>query len=104
MNQFGLEYIYTWKCHKETPCVVILNKNVLFFFIYKIREQEGGTGLAWGQGWYQWKGEGEGKGWKRVNMVQILCTHVCKWKTQLLKLFQNGERRDKGEWWWWWGG
>jgi hypothetical protein len=21
-----------------------------------------------------------------------------------LKLFQNGERRDKGEWWWWWGG
>jgi hypothetical protein len=23
-----------------------------------------------------------GKGYRRVNMVQILCTHVCKWKNQ----------------------
>jgi hypothetical protein len=20
------------------------------------------------------------KGWRRMNIVQILCTHVCKWK------------------------
>jgi hypothetical protein len=31
-------------------------------------------------GWYQWKGEEVGKGCGRVNIVQILCTHVCKWK------------------------
>jgi hypothetical protein len=33
--------MHTWKCHKETPCIAILNKNVIFFF-YKIREQESG--------------------------------------------------------------
>jgi hypothetical protein len=30
MNQFGLHYIYTWKCHKETPCIAILSKNAIF--------------------------------------------------------------------------
>jgi hypothetical protein len=28
------------------------------------------------------RGEEVGKGCGRVNMVQILCTHVCKWKTR----------------------
>jgi hypothetical protein len=27
-------------------------------------------------------GGGVGKGCRRVNMVQILCTHVCKWKNE----------------------
>jgi hypothetical protein len=22
MSQFGIEYIYTWKCHNETPCII----------------------------------------------------------------------------------
>jgi hypothetical protein len=26
--------------------------------------------------------EDAGKGCRRVNMVQILCTHVCKWKNE----------------------
>jgi hypothetical protein len=34
MNQFRLWY------HEETSCVAILNKNVIFFFFYKIAEQE----------------------------------------------------------------
>jgi hypothetical protein len=29
MNKFGLYYIYTWKYHKETPCV-----GVSFFFSF----------------------------------------------------------------------
>jgi hypothetical protein len=33
-------------------------------------------------GWYQWEGEYVGNGYKRVKMVQILCTHVCKWKNE----------------------
>jgi hypothetical protein len=65
MNQFGLLYIYTWKCHKETPCVAILNNEkchfFLLLFLYKIGEQEGGTGPAWDRGWYQWEGEGFGE-------------------------------------------
>jgi hypothetical protein len=36
----------------------------LFVFLYKIREEEGGTSLAWSRGekmWYQWEGRGSGK-------------------------------------------
>jgi hypothetical protein len=44
--------MFTWKCHKETPCVAILNKqkvpfSLSFFFLYKIGEQKGGTSPAW---------------------------------------------------------
>jgi hypothetical protein len=50
-----------WKCHKETPCVAILNKqkyHLFFPFFCKIGEQEGGTGPDYGGGQYQWEGEG----------------------------------------------
>jgi hypothetical protein len=53
MNQIRLSYLYTWKCHKETPCVAISkSKNVIFssFFLYKIRKQESRTGPDWGAG------------------------------------------------------
>jgi hypothetical protein len=73
--------IYTWKCHKETPCIAIIKKKSQFFSFYKIREQEGRTGPIWGD-WYQWEGEDMGRDCRRVNIVQILCTHVYKWKTE----------------------
>jgi hypothetical protein len=38
MNQFGLQYICTRKCHYETPCIVILNKQKMF--LYQKRGQE----------------------------------------------------------------
>jgi hypothetical protein len=57
------------------------SSSYFLFFFYKIGEQEGKTGPAWGEGgWYQWEEEDVGKGCKRVNMVQILCAHVRKWK------------------------
>jgi hypothetical protein len=35
-----------------------------------------------------------------VNMVEILCTHVWKWKNETcLNYSRNGGRGDKGEWW-----
>jgi hypothetical protein len=40
---------------------------------FKNGEQEGKTGPVWG--WYQWEGENVGKGCRRVNMVEIVCTH-----------------------------
>jgi hypothetical protein len=44
-------------------------------FFYKIGEQEGRTG--WREGsWYQW--EKAGKESRKVNIVQNMCTHVCK--------------------------
>jgi hypothetical protein len=40
MNQFVFYFIYIWKCHKETPCVAILNKqNVIFFSFTKSKNR-----------------------------------------------------------------
>jgi hypothetical protein len=33
--------------------------------------------------WYQWEGEKIRKGCRRVNMVEILCPHACKWKNEM---------------------
>jgi hypothetical protein len=41
MNQFGIKYIYKWKCHKETACMAILNKQKYHFvFLQKQRTGE----------------------------------------------------------------
>jgi hypothetical protein len=50
------------------------------FFFYKIGEQEGrkchpGVGVGTCM-----RGEEVRKGFGRVNIIQMLCTHVCKWK------------------------
>jgi hypothetical protein len=61
MNQFRTIYIHTWKCHNETPCVAILNKQKCLFF--KNEGQEGKMGpvlglLAVGEGKICGRGEG----------------------------------------------
>jgi hypothetical protein len=78
MNQIRLHYIYTWKFHKETPCLAILNKNCIFYFT-KLENRKPEQVLG-GEDWYQWWWEEMGKGFGRVNVLQILCPHVCKWK------------------------
>jgi RNase P subunit RPR2 len=40
MNQIGLSYIYTWKYHKEIPCVAILNKQKCHFFLLSFAKLE----------------------------------------------------------------
>jgi hypothetical protein len=65
------------------------------FFFYKIRKQEGRTGPGW-VGGNSGRGEEMKKEGRRVNVVQILCIHVCKWKMRPLELFQelgSGEKR-----------
>jgi hypothetical protein len=60
-------------------CSYLKKTEMSLFFLYKIGEQEGRTVPVWGGGhWYQWEGEEVEKGPGRANMVQILCTHVCK--------------------------
>jgi hypothetical protein len=59
-----------------------LKQRCLFLFFYKIEEQEGGTGPAWGGVGTSGRGEEVGKRCRRVNMVKTLCTHVCKWKNE----------------------
>jgi hypothetical protein len=33
INKFRLQYIYTCKCHKATPCVTILSTQICIFFL-----------------------------------------------------------------------
>jgi hypothetical protein len=57
-----------------------LTRKMSFFFPLQNWEQEDriGPGWGWGKCWYQW--EVTGKECKRVNMLQILYTHVSKCK------------------------
>jgi hypothetical protein len=55
------------------------------FFFYKMGEQEGRTCPFWGVDTSE-RGEDVGKGCGRVNMVQILSTHVCKWKMRPVEM------------------
>jgi hypothetical protein len=66
---------------KNEPCIAILNKNVILFFFYKIAEQEGETSPVWGRGiGTSGSRENVEKGCRKGSILQILCTHVCKWK------------------------
>jgi hypothetical protein len=50
-----------------------------FFFNTKLENRRAEQVLPEGTG-TSGKGEEVGKWWRRVNMAQSLCTHVCKWK------------------------
>jgi hypothetical protein len=77
----NVKILQSWEYHKGTPSTSISNKQkCLSFFFYKIREQEGRTCPVGEESWYQWEVEGSRERGRRVNMVQILCTHVCKYK------------------------
>jgi hypothetical protein len=54
-------------------------KQTKMSFFYKSGEQEGITGSVFVVG-ISGKGEDVERGCRRVNMVPILYTHVCKWK------------------------
>jgi hypothetical protein len=68
----------------KSLCSYLKQAKMSIYFIYKTREQEGGTGPVWGVGTSR-RGKKLGKehGW--VNMGQILCTHVCKWKNDTVE-------------------
>jgi hypothetical protein len=61
----------------KTPCFSFY---LLGFFFYEIEEQRVEWVLPRGWGWHQWEGGGVRQGGKKVNMVQIMYTHVCKCK------------------------
>jgi hypothetical protein len=69
--------MYTWKCHNEAPCIAILNNQKCLLFFPKNRT-DCKTGPVWGL--YQWEGGDYKESVEEVNMVEILCTHVWKWK------------------------
>jgi hypothetical protein len=69
-------HIYMEMSQGNSLCSYFKQTKIVIFFFYKIREQEGETGPVWGVG-ISGQVEDVGKGHGRVNMVQILCTHVC---------------------------
>jgi hypothetical protein len=49
-----------------------------------------------GEGWHHWEGGGGGKGGRRMNMVQKMCTHICKCKNGTCwNCSINGRGEDK---------
>jgi hypothetical protein len=99
MNQIRL---YTWKCHKEIPCAVIWKKQKCHFFFLSIAKSENGRAkqalpVCVGGTDISEREKEVGKQNKRVNMVQILCTHECKQKKDACwNYFLNGRRGDTG--------
>jgi hypothetical protein len=42
------------------------------------------------------EGEEVGKGYRKVNVVQMLCIHICKWKNKTCGSYsRNGKKEDK---------
>jgi hypothetical protein len=75
---FYIIYLYTWKCHEETSCVPILNKQKCHFFFYKIKEQECGTGPALGFG-TSGREEEVGKECGRIKKDMCVYIYIIKW-------------------------
>jgi hypothetical protein len=100
MNLFGL--LYMWKYHEATPYIAILNKNDIFFHLQNQRTE------GWNRCHLRWMVPVGGervwrKGIGRVNIVQVLCTHVFIWKIipdETIPWMVGGG--DKGEWWTGW--
>jgi hypothetical protein len=58
--------------HNETPCIAISNKHECLFSKAQDRNVNqvlSGVGISG-------RGEDIRKGWRRVNVAEILCTHV----------------------------
>jgi chitinase len=51
-----------------------------FFFFTKMQTRKAKQVLS--GGWHQWEGGGYKEGYRRVNMAEILGTHVCKQKNE----------------------
>jgi hypothetical protein len=65
---------------QDTPSVAILNKQKCHFFYFtkwETRRAEQVLSVVVGT---SGRGKEVEKGHGRVNMVQMLCTHVCKWQ------------------------
>jgi hypothetical protein len=65
-----------WKCHNKTPCIAILNKQKCHCFSFTKLENRRMEQILSGGVDTSGRGEKVGKGCGRVNIVQILCTHV----------------------------
>jgi hypothetical protein len=75
MNQFRIQYTYTWKSHNETLCIAIFYlKQTKMSFSQKQRTgRQNSSYLGVGTSGSR---ENIRKGCRRMNMMEILCTHI----------------------------
>jgi hypothetical protein len=66
MKQFGLIYIYIYKCYTKIPVSYLKQTKMSFFFFYKMGEQERRIGPVW-EGGTSGRGDDVRKGYSRVN-------------------------------------
>jgi hypothetical protein len=72
-----------------------LKQTKMSLFFHLQNQRTGGQkSSSWGAG-TSGKGEEGGKGHGRVNKVQILCPHVCKWENDICSNSGMGGRRVK---------
>jgi hypothetical protein len=73
-------------------CIAILNKQKCHFFSFTKSENRRAEQVLF------WRGEKVGKGCERMNIVQILCTHLCKWKMMPVETIPGmGRGGNKGD-------
>jgi hypothetical protein len=75
MSQFRIQYIYAWKCHNETLCIDILNKQKCLFFS-KTEDKKCKSGNVWGLVL-----EGGGRYKESVQKGKYGGMHIHVWKT-----------------------
>jgi hypothetical protein len=80
-----------------------LKQTKMSFFLFVLQNQRTGEwnrsclGLVVGA---SGRGRRGGKGYRMVNIMQILCTHVCKWKIRYVETIpEMGGEEDEGECW-----
>jgi hypothetical protein len=84
--------------------ILYFSNYVLRFFFYKVGEQEGRTNSAPGVVrevvWHQWEGTGGRERGRRMNIVQIMCTHVINAKMVPVEtlLGLGGEGNEREQW------
>jgi hypothetical protein len=62
--------MYAWKCHKQTPCVGILNKPKHYFFFFYKNQRTGG----WNRSYLGWGLEPQGGGGDRERIWEGECS------------------------------
>jgi hypothetical protein len=82
----------------ETPCTAISNKQKCFVLFCFQKQRIGRQNRSCLGAGTSGRRKDIRKGCRRVNMVEILCTHVCKWKNETCRNdSRNRGREDKGE-------
>jgi hypothetical protein len=81
--------------HGNSRCSYLKQTNLSFFFLLQNQRTGSAQGRVGGSGIGNRSVENVGKGCRRVNMVQILCTHACKWKNDACgKYYRNGRIKE----------